>query len=172
MYSDVLLLNKTDLVSLDAIAAIEQEIEQLKSGVRILNCSLEYSFDLPLLAILDIGLADPKTHLLSEREFSDHLVSDRFISIPFRSDRSFDLTKFDYFLMHQLSDHIFRAKGILWFEGQPQRYIFQLAGKRCSLSVDPQARPTQNQLVIIGQQLNPLQIHQQLSNCLTRQGVS
>ncbi|NJM99191.1 MAG: GTP-binding protein, partial [Phormidesmis sp. RL_2_1] len=33
-------------------------------------------------------------------------------------------------------------------------------------------RPSQNQLVFIGHQLNPLQLHQQLNNCLTSQPVS
>jgi G3E family GTPase len=172
IYSDVILLNKTDLVSAEAIAAIEQDIHLLKSGARILSCSLQSSFDLPLSAILDVGLADVETYALSEREISDHLASDRFVSIPFSSDRPFDLTKFEHFLMHQLPENVFRAKGILWFEGQDRRYIFQLAGKRCSLSPGAQARPSQNQLVIIGHQLNPLQIHQQLGNCLTGQAAT
>ncbi len=172
IYSDVILLNKTDLVSDDRLAAVERDIHLSKSGARILSCSLQSSSDLPLSAILDVGLADVETHTLSERELSDHLVSDRFVSIPFRSDRPFDLTKFEHFLMQQLPDNIFRAKGILWFEGQPQRYIFQLAGKRCSLSLDPQSHPRENQLVFIGHQLNPLQLHQQLNNCLTGQPAS
>ncbi|PZO46214.1 MAG: hypothetical protein DCF15_20590 [Phormidesmis priestleyi] len=134
-----------------------------------MSCSLQSSSDLPLSAILDVGLADIETYSLSERELSNHLVSDRFVSLPFRSDRPFDFIKFEHFLRHQLSENIFRAKGILWFQGQDQRYIFQLAGKRLSLSPDAQTRPTQNQLVIIGHQLNPLQLHQQLSNCLTNQ---
>jgi len=171
-YSDVILLNKTDLVSADELAAIEQDIHLLKSGARILSCSLDSSSNLPLSAILDVGLADVETYSLSERELSDHLVSDRFASIPFRSDRPFDLTKFEHFLMQQLPENIFRAKGILWFEGQPQRYVFQLAGKRCTLSPDPQSRPSENQLVFIGHQLNPLQLHQQLNNCLTGQTAS
>ena len=115
-----------------------------------------------------MGLADTETYRLSERVISDHVASDRFVSIPFRSDRPFNLTKFEHFLMQQLPSNIFRAKGILWFEGQPKRYIFQLSGKRCNLSPDSQQRPTENQLVFIGRQLNPLQLHQQLSNCLTR----
>ena len=172
VYSDVILLNKTDLVSADALATIEQDIHLLKSGARILSCSLDSSSDLPLSAILDVGLADVETYALSERELSDHLVSDRFVSIPFRSDRPFDLTKFEHFLTQQITENIFRAKGILWFEGQPQRYIFQLAGKRCTLSPDPKTRPAQNQLVFIGHQLNPLQLHQQLNNCLTSQSAS
>jgi len=180
IYSDVVLLNKTDLVSTDELAAIEQDIHLLKSGARILTCRLDSSSDLPLSAILDVGLTDDETDALSERALSEHLVFDggasptenRFVSLPFHSARPFDLTKFEYFLMQQLPENIFRAKGILWFEGQPQRYIFQLAGKRCSLSPDAQSRPRENQLVFIGHQLNPLQIHQQLNNCLTGQSAS
>lgn len=166
-YSDVILLNKTDLVSDEKAAAVEEDIHLLKSDARILSCSLQSSSDLPLSAILDVGLTDVETYALSERELSDHLVSDHFVSMPFRSDRPFDFTKFEHFLMQQLPENIFRAKGILWFQDQPHRYIFQLAGKRCSLSPDTKTRPTQNQLVFIGHKLNPLQIHQQLGNCLT-----
>lgn len=171
VYSDILLLNKTDLVDNKQLQTIESEIHRIKDSARLLRCSLataqEADAVLPLSAILDLGLADTETLLLSESALSDHVVSDRFVSIPFRSDRPFDLTKFEHFLMQQLPSNIFRAKGILWFEGQPKRYIFQLSGKRCNLSPDSQQRPTQNQLVLIGRQLNPLQLHQQLSNCLT-----
>jgi G3E family GTPase len=183
IYSDVILLNKTDLVTEHRVAAVEREIDSLKVGARLLRCSLETSAALPLSAILDVGLADVDTYLLTKkdltqkalvtkRDVSDHLERDRFISIPFRSDRPFELAKFEHFLTQQLPDSVFRAKGILWFEGQDQRYIFQLAGKRFNLSLGAQQRPTQNQLVLIGRQLNPLQLHQQLSNCLTGQSVS
>ncbi|MEM9089443.1 MAG: GTP-binding protein [Cyanobacteria bacterium P01_F01_bin.53] len=176
-YSDVILLNKTDLVSDDQANAVEQDIHLLKSGARILSCSLQNSPTLPLSAILDVGLTDVETLAfseteLSERELSDHLVSDHFVSMPFRSNRPFDFTKFEHFLMQQLPENIFRAKGILWFKDQPHRYIFQLAGKRYSLSPDTRTRPTQNQLVFIGHKLNPLQLHQQLGNCLTGRSVS
>ena len=168
IYSDIILLNKTDLVSNECLQTVEAKIHSLKDGARMLRCSLESDAALPISAILDVGLADAETYLLSERKLSDHMVSDRFVSIPFRSNRPFDFAKFEHFLMQQLPSSIFRAKGILWFEGQPERYIFQLSGKRCNLAPDSQERPTQNQLVLIGRQLNPLQLHQQLSNCLTR----
>ncbi len=178
IYSDVILLNKTDLVTERRVVAVEREIDRLKTGSRLLRCSLETSAALPLSALLDVGLADVDTYLLTQkdrltkRDLSDHLERDRFISIPFRSDRPFELAKFEHFLTQQLPDSVFRAKGILWFEGQDQRYIFQLAGKRFTLSLGTQQRPTQNQLVLIGRQLNPLQLHQQLSNCLTGQPAS
>ena len=175
LYSDVLLLNKCDLVSEETISLIEQQIGEIKNDARLLQCSLgnidEATDTLPLSAILDIGLSDANTIAEAagtpEKVSSEHVVRDRFISIPFFSDRPFELSKFEHFLYHQLSENIFRAKGILWFEGQPKRYIFQLAGKRCSLQPDSRQRPSQNQIVLIGRQLDVLKIHQQLNNCLT-----
>lgn len=173
IYSDILLLNKTDLVSTQHLQAIESKIHRVKDGARLLRCSLKASLEnettLPLSAILDVGLADAETYCLPLAQApSEHIVRDRFVSLPFRSDRPFDLAKFEQFLMQQLPSNIFRAKGILWFEGQPTRYVFQLSGKRCSLSSDNHQRPTENQLIFIGCQINPLQLHQQLNNCLTR----
>ena len=167
IYSDILLVNKTDLVSPQRLQTIESKIHSVKDDARLMRCSLSTDAALPLSAILDVGLTDTETYRLSEKALSNHVMNDRFVSVPFRSDRPFDFPKFEHFLMQQLPGSIFRAKGILWFKGQPQRYIFQLSGKRCSLSPDSQQHPTQNQLVFIGRQVNPLQIHQQLSNCLT-----
>ncbi|MEM6452619.1 MAG: GTP-binding protein [Cyanobacteria bacterium P01_D01_bin.105] len=171
MFSDVLLLNKCDLVSEEKITKVEQQIGEIKADARFLRCSLEVDDSLPLSAILDIGLTDAEAIVdaggTPEEVASEHVVRDRFISVPFFSDRPFEFSKFEHFLNHQLSEKIFRAKGILWFSGQPKRYIFQLAGKRCSLQPDARQAPTQNQIVLIGRQLDVLTIHQQLSNCLT-----
>jgi G3E family GTPase len=101
------------------------------------------------------------------------LTQDGFVSVPFKSDRPFHLAKSSStFLMAQMPVDVFRAKGILWFEGEEQRHIFQLSGKRCSINPEPWTTPPQNQLVFIGRQLNPLQLHQQLTNCLAGSRVS
>ena len=134
---------------------------------------------LPLPALLDVGIGIPSTVLRQElpdtkvsNQAIDHLTQDRFISIPFRSDRPFNLAKFEHFLMTQMPVEVFRAKGILWFEGEEQRHIFQLSGKRCSINPEPWSTSSQNQLIFIGRQLNPLQLHQHLTNCLAGSRVS
>ncbi|NER82516.1 MAG: GTP-binding protein, partial [Leptolyngbya sp. SIO1D8] len=103
---------------------------------------------------------------------STHLPQDGFVAVPFKSDRPFNLTKFEHFLMTQLPATVFRAKGILWFEKDAESHIFQLSGKRCSISPEPWKTTPQNQLVFIGRQLNPLQLHQHLTNCLAGSRVS
>jgi hypothetical protein len=124
------------------------------------------------------GLAEPPVLNLDEGDLqernsiSPHLIQDGFVSVPFRSDRPFQVAKFEHFLMAQMPIDVFRAKGILWFGGDEQRHIFQLSGKRCSIIPEPWTTPPQNQLVFIGRQLNPLQLHQQLTNCLAGSRVS
>ncbi len=75
--------------------------------------------------------------------------------------------------MTQMPVDIFRAKGILfWFEGEQQRHILQLSGKRCSINLNSMTTPPQNQLALKCHQLNPLQLHQHLTNCLAGSRVS
>ena len=179
VYGDIILLNKADLVPEAQLTQLETYINSIKERARLLRCSLTTEADeLPLSALLDVGLAEsPVLKLDTEdcqtlTQTSPHLTQDGFVSVPFKSDRPFNLTKFEHFLMTQMPVDVFRAKGILWFEGEQERHIFQLSGKRCSINPEPWTAPPQNQLVFIGRQLNPLQLHQQLTNCLAGSRVS
>ena len=177
-YGDIILLNKADLVPEAKLNWLESYIQDIKEQARFLRCSLTAKADrLPLSALLDVGLAEPPIRSPEDVGFqeltgkSPHLTQDGFVSVPFKSDRPFNLTKFEHFLMTQMPAEVFRAKGILWFDGEEQRHIFQLSGKRCSLNPEPWTAPPQNQLVFIGRQLNPLQLHQHLTNCLASSRV-
>jgi G3E family GTPase len=98
---------------------------------------------------------------------SNHLKNDGFDSLGFQSDRPFDMLRFQHFLTEQLPDTIYRAKGLLWFQGETGRFIFQLSGKRYNLSMDQWPSQPQNQLVLIGRHLDKLTLMQQLNNCLS-----
>jgi G3E family GTPase len=179
LYGDIILLNKADLVSENRLTWLESYIQDIKDQARLLRCSLTAEGNrLPLSALLDVGLAEPPVQLPEAAEFqqlpgkSPHLARDGFVSVPFKSNRPFQVDKFELFLMAQMPIDVFRAKGILWFEGEDQRHIFQLSGKRCSIIPEPWTTPPQNQLIFIGRQLNPLQLHQQLNNCLAGSRVS
>ena len=179
VYGDIILLNKADLAPEAKLIELEAYIQSVKEQARCLRCSLTAAADeLPLSALLDVGLADLSMLDLDAEDCqtlnrtSPHLTQDGFVSVPFKSDRPFNLAKFEHFLMTQMPVDVFRAKGILWFEGEEQRHIFQLSGKRCSINPEPWTAPPQNQLVFIGRQLNPLQLYQHLNNCLAGSRVS
>ena len=192
IYSDIILLNKTDLVPEDKLSNLEQQLRLIKEGARIIRCQFG---EVPLPLILDINYNHPQNY---QREIdeekahehdqehdhahhhahhhehdhehhhhhSSHLDNDGFVSISFQSDRPLSLERFQNFLDH-LPPSIFRAKGILWFQESQQKHIFQLSGKRCVLNVDDwkNAQP-KNQMVFIGRHLDETQLRNSLNDCL------
>ena len=167
-YGDILLLNKTDLASREQLATLETYIASIKRNPRIIQT--KYA-QVPLPLILDVGLA--QTDSLPEAEHdehhhhhSHHLEADGFVSLSFKSDRPFDVYKFQKFLHEGLPLEVFRAKGIVWFAGSQLRHIFQLCGQRNDIKSEPWSTPPVNQLVFIGRHLDTDKLRQQLNNCL------
>ena len=97
---------------------------------------------------------------------SSHLDNDGFVSVAFESDRPFHLQDFDQFLQEKLPKDVFRAKGILWFQENEGRNIFQLSGLRFNIKSEEWRSPPHNQLVLIGRHLNAEELQQQLTACL------
>lgn len=121
------------------------------------------------------GVRVTQTDGLSEAEYqehhhhhhhSHHLEADGFVSLSFKSDRPFDVYKFQKFLNEALPLEVFRAKGIVWFAGSQLRHIFQLCGQRSDVKSEPWSNPPANQLVFIGRHLDTDKLRQQLNDCL------
>jgi G3E family GTPase len=192
-YGDIILLNKTDLVADAVVEKLENHIHSLKEGARIIRCQ---NASVPLPLVLDVGFNDPMAydamiplgpaghshddhshdhehheHGHHEHDHhghdhhSHHLENDGFVSVSYRSDRPFALRQFEQFL-EALPRDVFRAKGLLWFNESPNKHIFQLSGKRCTLDVEPwhSASPG-NQIVFIGRHLDADGLRQQLAAC-------
>lgn len=105
-------------------------------------------------------------HDHDHHDHSHHLENDGFTSISFQFDQPLNIRKFQYFLDNQLTESIFRAKGILWFDESPQRHIFHLSGKRFTLEDEEWRGEKKNQLVLIGQNLDEATIREQIENCV------
>ncbi|MFH7245284.1 MAG: CobW family GTP-binding protein [Spirulina sp.] len=100
-----------------------------------------------------------------DHHHSHHLENDGFVSVSYRSDRPFALRQFEQFL-ETLPSNVFRAKGLLWFQESPNKHIFQLSGKRCTLDVEPwNSAVPGNQIVFIGRHLDADDLRQQLATC-------
>lgn len=182
MYGDIIILNKTDLASEAKVAELEAYLGEKKSGARMLRSQHGI---VPLPLILDVNLANTDLanpeqsshdhhehhdhhdhHEHEHHHHSHHLENDGFVSVSFQSDRAFDLDKFQHFLDKQLPVDVFRAKGILWFAGIENRYVFQLSGKRYELKTEEQLKPLTNQLVLIGRNLDSSELQNKLTGCL------
>ena len=174
-YADMVILNKIDLATEDKINKLKAFIKEIKPGFRILES--EYS-RVPLPLILDIGLTQTDTYKAEIPEFrrnksafNNHLEGDGFSFVSFKSDCPFELEKFEHFLSQQLPSHVFRAKGILWFQESPARHIFQLSGPRYDLQDDDWTTHPKNELVFIGRDLDESLIKQQLNECLVKPDI-
>lgn len=181
-YGDIIILNKTDLISENQIKFLEKTIQTIKAGARILPS--QYG-QVPLPLILDLGLWDlnlfshkkiehqhehnhDHDHDHNHRHHSHHLEIDGFISVSFESDRPFHVDKFQNFLCDDRLNNVFRAKGIIWFTESKLRHIFQLSGKRYDINTDEWHGVKRNQLIFIGRNLNASKIRQGLNQCLAK----
>jgi G3E family GTPase len=188
-YGDVILLNKTDLVTESELKSLETKINQVKEDSRIIRTK---NSQVPLGLILSVGLfASEKYFDVAEHHdhehhhhdencghehhhhdhhehhhHSDHLENDGFTSISFQSDKPFSIRKFQYFLDNQLPATVFRSKGIMWFEESPKRHIFHLCGKRFTMDDDEWKGEKKNQLVLIGQNLDQQTLLEQIKACV------
>ncbi|PMB07223.1 cobalamin biosynthesis protein CobW [Fischerella thermalis CCMEE 5198] len=180
-YGDIVLLNKTDLVTQQKLEELEAYIREVKAGAKILHTTYG-QVPLPLILGVDLTPKDEYSSLIKEKHehhhdhnhehhhdhghHSHHLENDGFISISFQSDRPFDVHKFENFLNEEIPQDVFRAKGILWFSDSNLRHIFQLSGPRYSLNGDEWLTPPKNQLVFIGRNLDVNEITSLLNQCL------
>jgi len=88
-----------------------------------------------------------------------------FTSVSYETFEPFSLRKFQYFLDNQISQNVFRAKGILWFMESDRKHIFHLSGKRFSLDDEEWTKEKSNKIVLIGKNLDHHTIKNQLSSC-------
>jgi G3E family GTPase len=166
IYSDVLLVNKIDLVDRPQLSTVQAKLATLKTDAMILETQ---RCQVPLALLLDVHLAsldrrnavDDHAH----HQHSDHLATDQWMSIAFEFDRPLQITKFQEFIKG-LADNIFRSKGILWFQESDQRHVFQLCGKRYDINSDNWRGAPKNQIVFIGKGLDEQALGHSLQDCL------
>ena len=168
-YGDILLLNKADCVPEQKLQTIEDYVDTLKDGARVLRTN---HCQVPLSLILNVQLADvdvTQQDADQSAESTQHLRNDGFTSVSFTGDRPFSLKRFLEFLAYRIpTTNVFRAKGVLWFKESPKRHMFQLSGNRFSLDDSEWATPPKTEMVLIGRQLDVISLMQSLNNCLTR----
>ena len=184
LYGDILLINKCDLVNNKKLEDIERKIFEIKKEPRILRCS---NSKVGLETIISVGLFETDKYIFEDiekdnshehshhsHEHSHHSHEhshdlqnniEGFTSVSFECLDPFSLRKFQNFLDNQLSENVFRAKGILWFQESERKHIFHLSGKRFSLDDEDWKKDKSNRIVLIGKNLNHQEIKNQLDLC-------
>jgi len=110
---------------------------------------------------------DHSSHSHDHSSHSQDLINniEGFTSVSYETFEPFSLRKFQYFLDNQISQNVFRAKGILWFMESERKHIFHLSGKRFSLDDEEWTKEKSNKIVLIGKNLDHQTIKNQLSSC-------
>ena len=190
LYGDILLLNKSDLVNEKQLKKIEEFINKIKKEPRILRST---NSEVALHTIMSVGLFETDTfefeknkknikqnsndhsshshdHSSHSHDHSSHSHElnnsiEGFTSVSYETFEPFSLRKFQYFLDNQISQNVFRAKGILWFMESERKHIFHLSGKRFSLDDEEWTKEKSNKIVLIGKNLDHQTIKNQLSSC-------
>jgi len=168
-FTDVVLLNKCDLVEAERLFDIETKIRALNDRARIARTT-RCEISLPLILSVGVFQSDMyySDHQACDSDAScdhSHLQSDGFDSISFESYQPLVAEKFQKFL-ERLPDNVFRAKGILWINENEKRYIFHLVGKRFTLDESECSGSMKNKLVLIGRNLDDKRLRDQLKDCL------
>lgn len=106
-------------------------------------------------------------HSSHARAPSNHLESDGFMSASFTSTVPLSADTFMSHFLQRLPRGVYRAKGLLCFDDYPQRYIFQLSGRRYQFEEDdwPEGSNKVSQLVVIGRDLDLDEMRTRLDSC-------
>jgi G3E family GTPase len=168
--ADFVLINKVDLVSADALAALEQQILGLNPHARIFHTDHSR---VDLKQLLDLSVFDLDRKLAVAPAFLDEFKQSNhsdIASFSFNFDQPFAIERLEAEL-HELSEKakVYRSKGILWIEGTPRRAVFHGVNNRFTVYWDrlwEKEESRLSQLVFIGKDLDRSAIERSLRSSL------
>jgi G3E family GTPase len=171
-FADVVLLNKTDLVTPAELDELERRIRGMNALAKIYRTR---NAELEMDALLGIGAFDLNRALEIDPEFLNetaHEHDETVGSVAIVESGELDGNKLNEWLGHLLQTQgpdIFRMKGILTIAGEDQRFVFQgvhmLFDGRADRPWKSDER-RKNELVFIGRNLDEAQLREDFRACL------
>ncbi|MFE1748234.1 CobW family GTP-binding protein [Coleofasciculus sp. H7-2] len=171
-FADVILLNKTDLVTPEQLDELEKRIRSMNAIAKIYrtrNSELDMeallgvkAFDLNRALEIDPQFLNEDAHEHDETVYSIALVESK----PLNFEK---LNNWISYLLQTQGQDIFRMKGILNIAGEDRRYVFQGVHMLFEGNPDRAWKPDEerkNELVFIGRNLNESQLKEDFQGCL------
>ena len=159
-FADVILVNKTDLVTPVELAEVEARIRAINPYARMIRT---VKSQVPLSEVLDRGAFDLERVLEIEPDFLDpghhHHHDDDMQSMSLEIDGDVDPDKFLPWindLVQRDGPDILRSKGILAFKNEPKRFVYQGVHMILDGDVQREWRPDEkrtSKIVFIGRKL-------------------
>ena len=169
-FSNVILLNKSDLVTEPEMEKLEKQMRQINPTAKICKTT---NAVIDLDQILNIGGFDLKTALETatfdtHHHETDEAISSVSLSFPGHVDPD-RLRLWLQMLFLQECMNVFRAKGILNVEGSLEQYLFQSVYMMFEGRFDRPwgSESPLNRMVFIGQDLNPKRLEESLKSFAT-----
>lgn len=171
-FADVILLNKTDLVTSEELAELESKIKGMNGMAKIYRTQ---NSELAMDALLGVQAFNLDRALEIDPEFLNedaHEHDESVKSFAIVESGEVDGQKLNNWLSQLLQTKgvdIFRMKGILNIAGEDERFVFQgvhmlLDGKPDRLWREGETR--KNELVFIGRNLDEAQLREDFRQCL------
>jgi len=174
-FADVIVLNKTDLVTPDELDEVERRIRSLNRTARIHRTT---KAQVAISDVMDRGAFDLARILEMEPDFltgeDDHEHDDAVTSVSLTSDRPIDRARFNEWIGTILSTKgmdLLRTKGILHFQGDDQRFAFQAVHMIADgdyIGDWKAGDPRQSRIVFIGRELNRPELRRGFEACKVR----
>jgi G3E family GTPase len=169
--ADRIILNKIDLLPENELPSLEARLRTLNATAPILRSS---HARVQLDEILGIGAFNlAQTFAVSPNFLEDHAHQHdpSLESVSFAFPSEFDRARLDGYLKELLKDQgddIFRLKGILAIEGNPNRVVLQAVHRLWELrSADPWGnQKKESRIVFIGRKLERADLERGLRRCL------
>jgi G3E family GTPase len=171
-FADVVVLNKTDLVSPEELEAVEQTIRGINRFAVIHRTERAA---LPIEQVLDRGAFDLSRILAMQPDFLDgddeHTHNEDVSSMSFEVEKPIDPEKFNAWIGVLLQDKgadLLRTKGILHYAGDDRRFAFQAVHMIADgdfIGPAKDGEPKTSRLVFIGRNLNRPQLRRGFESC-------
>ena len=184
-FSDVLLINKTDLVDEKQLKKVKEILEPLNPLARIFEGNKHHFPQIEAGGNHDLYISmlerDPHSHTQGERQSNfplkkvhthhQHEHTKEINSFTLEYNRPFDYKS----LYHQLNTYLifqstglYRMKGLVWVRDSEEAFIIQSVGKRLDFTKYSQAdagKINESKIVFIGKNLQRKSFERMLNRC-------
>lgn len=127
-FANVIILNKTDLVTKEHLAVLKSAIQKLNPVARIIESSYSKVAPKEILntGIFDFDEAEQSAGWIEELNKEEHTPETEeygISSFVFRSKKPFDADRFWKFVQQKFPTSIIRSKGLFWVSSRPEQAL-------------------------------------------------